>query len=768
MKGIKDRIKISAVMAALGALLGNTVFCSGMSHISHSMPYDMPYSYINISNCTIESKSLKISDYSRIGKRFRFIIDLSPRQSGLSTTQCVIVEEETDKTKGIEVYRKNRVCKIYRCFYEEIEKDGVIVKKAIPPQEQPKEGKKRILIPLNTIKKKEVHDRRIEEAVKIKNSPLERKWVEESMLFLYRATNLGICQSYFNLRKEPYTIKAQNSLFIKNFNRGILSRKCMHSCWHDRLFGYNLAYRLVTNQSNINIVFLNISAYIDGPEVSEILEKVTVPEKYQAKSISIAQIEKEFEESKEKIIKQIKNMEEKYVIYSKNISSEWHVTKNSLIKEANEEAIMYINILTNGAINPKMHGKVFSGYEFYIKDVEEQTDVWNRKLVDLLINSLIECSRFRGGREKAIKMLRKRNEKIMHEINSPKRKEHLFLCFYANRFRKAFKDLEELSNYEIGAQFKDDQTIYNYQNKPKEVINGENIRILNIWADVLVDINLFPTLEEKKQISNSIKNKATPLLNSIPKYYLWHENPTELAIVIKEKKKMIEELLLSLLVDAQLVNTACKELATLKEAVKTRIKKNVEIMFTKHTEWIDYAESGTLLKVIQEERMYISTTNALQILTFLIDFADNFWYSFSGLDTESLVKTMKLVAAADNPTEWFLDEDNLLDIFEILERTYSAYMCIDNMSSYDEIWTNPAVLYLRNYAAYTPEESISSAYIIYRSEKDRKVYKREIEFTDATLNAFGRARTSDEIEAIEKKKNVSKYNNKLLRDIFAP
>lgn len=236
----REFAKMNTLLCILGVLAQIGGVCAEHQCKSASELYDSLHYYKDITNCAILEKAKKtFHEYSALKKSLKLIKDLT-----LGATD-VIVQEEQDEPEEADI---SNIDWIYIYSYaEEKDEKGRIEKKAVSSTESKHQVKKRVLIPLPTIDKKEVYNRRIEEAEKIKKRknpfvPWEK--IEQWMGLLSTAADVSVYKTYASIIKNSRNIRFGNSLFIcKKYVRDWLESRLDFKFPHDAAI-YNMYCKL--------------------------------------------------------------------------------------------------------------------------------------------------------------------------------------------------------------------------------------------------------------------------------------------------------------------------------------------------------------------------------------------------------------------------------------------------------------------------------------------------------------------------------------------
>lgn len=740
------QVRIALVISMLVAMIEASIQSENTESKNKNKACDAWYMYEDLLNCTIESSKLKARTYKNSKRMFRFIKNLSLNSEEPSTTADLIVEQDSDQTN---IYLAN---KILVFFYKETENESAARKEFCSCLDNTHTPKKSILIPLHTIKGKDEHDKRVEEARRIKKDPLQiSSQIKKALQFLVRVLNIQVCKLYIDEITSASSIRIGNLAFLNGErNMDVLRwlRNNAASFLNDAEDFYKLYLWILDQHKRYEKHSAFFTKAIYFALVNEIFRKSKhkMPKRHHLATID--ELEKEFIEDREQIIKQIKDIGRICAKYRKREKSKSVKTAKSLLEIAKEHAIMHINILTNQTINPCIEKGVLNGYIFNLNKVNEQSALWNENLIQILLDSLYKYVKFKGNIKKAIKVVQIENKKISFEVKRKKRKEEFYFYFYINKLIRAFDGIDKQVRKALWIQDVRQKGQYKDNNKLERVINRENIEVCGNLIEILVHINSSLTFIEKKEVGDRIKEKIYPLLNKIQEYYTKHMSLEEIWQVLSETRKKICSLLYSAISDRQLVNTDHEDLVVIKKALKVIIEKVVNSMFCKHEEWIDYSTTYVFKEMVKKEERYIRTHPGIsQILNYLGSFLDRFMYK--GYERNLVYKITKDIDPKDI-FKHMLDKKILYDIFAILERVFQIYTYINNLNTYDEIWNNPAVLYTKKYPVYNKKYlAMFDANIVYKSEKDKRIYKKAIKFTDRNLELFRTANTSADIEKIE-------------------
>lgn len=734
---IQNPFKIRAIICIVIGLAkaSEDLVCSYCRR--NSEVYDLNHNYKDISNCTIESRKLKSDIYRKDGESFRFIKNLSPN------TPDLIVERGLKNTG---IYDINCV---FTCFYMKERSKGARQKKSITRQNKLHRPKKSILVAFPALCDKAVLNKRIKEARRIKKKPKGKKEIEESIEFLCHVMNRNICKIYIEMLKLSTSVRIGNFFFAEKWMDFEWFEKYAKLLPLENVLGYNLYCKIKDQQTSLNILNLFPIARFTNPIPSEILKRNTIPKL--KRNISIETWKEELFNDNKQIIRQIESIEEICALYAKN---KLFVETEELLEIAKYQTVMYLNILSSGGI-PAFYdsNRVFSGYYIdSIQKIKEKTPVWNRNLVEILMQGLIKYSEFEGDAQQLVDIVRGENKKIICAIKREEREDHFTEYFYIRKINKAFKNIKKIVKKRLYKQYYNDYANYVKldKNKSTKEIDSENRIICNLLFNILFSINIHLSPVNRKEVTKRTKEKIYSEIATISAIYIKHESREKQNRLVKKKKKEIARLLLKALVDKQLVKTKCKDLSSVLKGLRKLVEEILGCMFDNHSNWTNYTKTGALEKTVLIEEEYIRNYKRIpEIIKSLVKFENRFKYDRL-IYTNYLIENTQVFKSSENIVEWFLNIENEYDILQILKTTCETYSYINNLATYNEIWENPAVLFLKGYTIYQSEKPIHAynAYIIYMLEKNKRLYRKSIEFTTRNLEAFRNAKTSADIEAI--------------------
>lgn len=466
---------------------------------------DSAHIFDDITNCTIETDKIKAKEYVGCIRNFRIIKNLlitSEKEAGQTE---VIVE----KTQNMLLHHPDS---ILTCFYKEIlQKNGATKKKCIiRANHTPQEGKS-ILISMITLKNKKIHDRRIEKARKLKKNSNELADIQESMKVLDDVLHITAFQLYKDMMKELSSKRSSRSSFFQSNPRALSFQqflsKCLYPnamCRNDAVF-YTLCYQInnlckrrYKRGQDIDLEITSLA------EVNRVLKKEILDISKEDLPKTISNLEEEFMQ-KEEIIKQIEEIEKDCVNCDENTKDECSKKQRSLLEKAKKQIRTCINIVSN---SEKIKG--YANHSISRKDQikgEMQNSACSREMKSLLLDILNQYECFAGSMQEAIEMIRKGNEKILSRASEEKKKGVFLLYCYKDRFFKGFRQMNGKVRAKIKAQNDENVNKSRDQAITGKGINKQNRKICCLVINTLLDINLYKSPLEKKELAKSIKKK---------------------------------------------------------------------------------------------------------------------------------------------------------------------------------------------------------------------------------------------------------------------
>lgn len=746
---IERGVKMAAVLAIVLLFVEKSNQVNEIYYENNKEAYDSLYRYKDILNSTINPEVFRASKYERPGVGFRFIKDLSSNIEDSPNTTDIIVEEEAVNTR---IYSTDN---ILVCFYKEVKNKGFIEKEFVSRPDNSFRPCKSILIPMNTMYAKEIHNRRIEESKKIRDSSNNLNSIKNPLQFLTRVLNVHMCRSYIKWAEGYAKVRSKKTVFVEkedilnNFNILLWLERHGEELLDDATYIYNFYYEIGNQYERCERYINFFTEELDFPLVTKILDKAKVPilRKYQSKNIE--RLEREFIRENNLIISKIDGIRKKCAKYIKHSISKSPAKKKILLEEAKEKVKKCIGILADGEILERPDNNVGSSYYFHLRSVKKRAARWNIDLLDTLLDCLYKYESFEGDSKELVKLIKDENKKIIYEARKNERKSHFLLSFYANGISSAFKEINKKIVERLAEQYNSNLVKYIGTHKPRSQVSEEIKEICSSMVDILVGINLSISCLKKKDVSKHIKNQINTLVDSIEMEYENNTSIKEKSIALGEYKQKMEDLMFSAIIDKQLLSSTYEDIVVVRKAFRVIIDNVANSVFCKHDEIVDHINSSNIKLLVAEEEKYITEhPNIFKMINSLIEFANKYMYDSY---ERYLFKEMKVNIDDKDVAKKLLDKRNAYSIFQILENISQVYRYISNLTTYDEIWNNSAILYMKNYSQSrgTKRARISDAYILYKSERDAKIYTKVIDFTDSTIKDFRKAKTSDDIEKIE-------------------
>lgn len=317
------------------------------------------------------------------------------------------------------------------------------------------------------------------------------------------------------------------------------------------------------------------------------------------------------------------------------------------------------------------------------------------------------------------------------------------VCLYINKINKIFGRIEQEVRIDLMvAQFNQDFSTYKESSKSIVEITNENIKVCLSILDICKE-----NIGENSANYEDKKENLKEILIQVQELFKRYENEDDLLSKLKYAKEEIFKIFSDILFASNVYATNSTDLQLVKNILKNAIYSICDVMLTKYITWFDYRKSDTISLEIEKNKAYISNSSIFKSnepIVNLLKFFEDFLYTS---DTEqSLIKEIsQLNIEGSILPKHLLDIDPAV-VCSILEHTLQIYQHINALQKYSEIWNNPAILYLQPNRS---SKSELSCYIIYKSSKDRNIYIKLIDFTNANLEAFKNATTSEDIEKVK-------------------
>lgn len=645
---------------------------------------------------------------------------------------------------------------IITCFYRETQKNGATRREFVYPLKKQQKSAKRIVIPLVSEKTRDMHERRMQEAEEIKKDPSRRANIKKSLETLVRIVDICECNEY---RSEME--RCSSSLKdIRSANCNLYQNSMSHS-WIGGL-------RDVLRNSNVfDSKFMHLghalwnSDYMDDLllEYRKILDELLERNNMSSTGIDASNwksnLEKAIEEENKVLLNQIKDFEKDCAESTESLSED----SVSLVKQAKDLTMMYINMLTKEGIPLcKQQDEVLSKYMSEDSNkIEDKADPWNRSLVSLLVGSWGRYSNIEEGPQKRIgeivAVIREENTRIKQGIKTKKECAPVFINM--PEIVDALKRMIRLLEEEIYYQNDTEQNEYYEAEEeiPKEGLDDLNIRICDDIIFILADIDIAIAMPEEEPGTaenrlRAMEEKIYSLVGKIVEFYTGFTSIEALAKSAEENKKEIVDSFLSIAFgNCLLAESACEEVAVLKEVARGMLSRFADVLHHRYAVLINYNKYGSISAQAEEEKASISKCDMEEALQCLLNFAYNFWYSPEHYS--ELTQCMKKAIVHKNSLEYITEEHPSL-IKEILVLSYQAYKYIDDLVLCDEIWKNTAVLYVGKFFKYIQHKSkeVIPGYVVFQKEQEH-THIKEIEFSDENLEAFRNAKDTADIEKLK-------------------
>lgn len=179
------------------------------------------------------------------------------------------------------------------------------------------------------------------------------------------------------------------------------------------------------------------------------------------------------------------------------------------------------------------------------------------------------------------------------------------------------------------------------------------------------------------------------------------------------------------------------------------------------------SKDSLIEEYIKKEENYIEKANLQTVFKHIYEFVERFQYTFPRKYSSGLGYTLCWLTFLNYPFDFMkiaisekkedrmmqalIEKRNIHALCTIHETVDLIRKYISLLAEYDEIWVNPAVLVIETISSTETGLSFSEkveSSITYRSDKDMKIYRKDITFTEEVLEAFKSAKRSEDIDRI--------------------
>lgn len=781
LKRVRKSMKIPVfIVSILAVLVENAAQASNPERFGDYIPDILEYKYRELMNSSIESKELKTVKYIEDGGNFRFYKNLLLSDEESSATPDMIVERTYEK----EIYHPNE---ILMCYYTEKKINDDIKKTPFPYIKELGWPKRSIFIPNIRETDKEDHMKRLEEARRLKEKTAGKETdVEKAIRILVDLIDIRMSRKYINRMKvyASSSIKITNKTYIityyrynwvKNLDEVLLSRD---------IFKYTFVYWAIgLFKSHYRHWEILIRKY--APLIEEILVRNHITEADKMKYICV--VKNSSVKEINLIAAQIEEMEKECAEYAEESKKEPSEYAHNLLKKAKKQNAMHIQQLQ---LKEHLPNKKDSGVPSISlsSSIEEIKIVGSSPDNSLLSQLLCTKDRYCAIKEDTcvsdiIGIIQEENAHIIGMLEIEKKellRAHFLL--YLHRTGDLLKDIKKIVKKEVS-----------YMGMQEYTADLKRIScfLINNFVDIRIDIRP----EEKQKVANELHKKVVSQIEKIIKYtikyaedaeglykstqYRYNEtrNGKEIFRIFMDEKKELVSILLSPLFFDEIDIAEYKDLAIILEIFRKVVEKMVDIMLYKHLERVNYNKYGCLEHMANKKEMLlkIDKDSTHISIKYLLDFLGRFGYNMNPKynQNEMLFPTIE---NSSLPT-YNLKRWDVSNICRFLTLSYRVYKYIDCMNTIDEVWQNPAVLYLRNLFEHNPSTIMDEipCYIIFKKQ-DGSTYVKSIEFTDENLEAFRKAKRilhiiqipgeEEEIKEFSKRKEFEENRKKEIKNML--
>lgn len=776
---------IHTAIIMLAFLLVEVTTSSTDSHFLSGSEDTNSYYFDYIEGCsTIETGCIGERDYLSGQNDFIFIKNISAGNDYSAKEQnIIVVEKETLHLEGEDI--------VYIYMHPDYINKKDVKEKFIQDRKIRPEFYRGIFVAPHNLWEREKLINRISLAREYSENPDVLKEIKEPIDYIVRIISLKICEGYISALLSDASslsrdVKAYNDtarlVGIKKKDIEKLVLLSGNACsLINKVFGYN-------DKRNA----------IKACETYEFYKKKI--KRIFKNNISIRKnsIEETFNHEAKIIIERIESRMKECAEYP----------LNDLKKMFKEDIIMFINILSNGALSLCMHesteetqkptGRIQKWLDKEIAGESKKSDfsllseeklkknaeLWNRDLLALLFKKLLKEDELIEEEKDCRRRIHAEYSEIIEEI--VERRQNIYNGYVEINMTKEIL-LEEIKKVvEILRNWSRNEKDLSKSEK-KKIVSEESKKIIEILAGISVDRSSMKELSEesaieekeynKKQLLDmldhiekkvptlnvdkpgAIRKRMSKLFSSSTKLFPLEESISSSNLDIlsdfieKEKYKML------LSIFKGLFTSSYRGAVNSKMHLMTIVDSILSAVISERIDNTSPKMIADAKKEIKKERESIMQKEKKEILEKALSIYDKYCYTSyrdpaffpESFDFSNYVfRSIKVAIdenAADLCVDLLMERYDLKELLGIYKPLRDVYSYTKYLAAYNEIWENPAFVIFNRGTEAAPNEK-NTAYIIYNSEKDRSLYKKEISFTNENVEAFKKANTTEEIEKI--------------------
>lgn len=700
---------------------------------------------------SVVSCRLRKEDYKKKRKCITFIKDISYTDKPFSSNGNIVVIESDENI------RIDRIVKPMNFKYL-VSKTGAKKECGSVENTPSREMKSILLIPSSIKNRGEILDQ-LEKKLARNPPQNETKAVEWIFEFLEAFIGRCIVKTYISCIGDSINDIPRG---FKLFN-GLLEQTCLN----EKSFGkINLkntpAHRLITRarlfrgeKSCIKLFSLFSTA---EERIDSILKKARKSNLIDKDSVE--SMDSTFEEEAKIISSRIKDNESRY----RKIED-----LEELIYTCIDDITMYISTINSKKIpftiedsfyreekeeNGKRRIKIKAVEDKRIK-MEKDTRPWNRTLLGLLYKSTEELLNFDGNLKMLLRIVEKSNGCILQEIETDRkgkyekyRKLEVLGKIYEDKVKPIKKLLKSQKTILCSSKYNDLKGRILAMQKKKDTVE----KITDILATACTSVS------GKRKASVFVKE----ILESIIRKQMGYNS--SFIDILKEKKKLTDSILevpYSQIDDDSSV-------VVVKQSIQKILDEVIDVLVYMEIERLSCDKHKILKEIAEKDDSLFRGRDLSRIFFSTVEFFVKYYrkiandqyieskYKSELMEKAELAKdTIKsMMGALDNQTrsKW-IDEntrkESLLGMFRMYEVLSGMRQYRGIMDSYDEIWMNPVCLTVDSSRYGAVNSKPQKAVIRYLERTTGNIVSKEIEYTDANLNAFRDAQTLKEIKKIE-------------------
>lgn len=738
---------------------------------------DSDYSHTEFPFCRIESKKLEANEYKVPRGNFIFYKNLSSSTKESPNTADILIETKNH----LDIYHYSQ---IYTCFYAERNIDENIKKVPCLHISEFEWPKKSIFVPNITKWNKEVHEKRVEEAKRLKEEKeakrqkkstenTEEPDIKKAMEILVQIIDIKMSKLYiYEMGKavsDLYTIKTVNESFIKRY---------YFFDWNDslkKLVGTKDAFRDTFTYWLFSIFEAQYDCWVSLiekyiPMIDEIIARNCFSEIDNSNYIDL--VESSTVEKVKLITAQTEEIEKECAKYTEEEQSKSFEDRMDLLEHAKKQTAMHIDMLMlkDYLFDEDSYTELNENSARSRKRIKVGAKNPNENLLSQLENNMHRYKTIKENpsRSDIVSTIREGNAKVFLEVN--RKNEELARAkslVYLHRIGSLLKNIKQVIKKETLYMGITESTV-------------EHIKTILAVINSLIDItqtNISP--EEKKKIAEVLQDKVIKEILKIVSHCI--EIETEEGPLIRAKKpekelfrevmyvkEEIVSLLLSSLSFGEIDITKYSDLVLITRMLRKVLEKIVDIVLCKYTERINYNKYKDLEKMAEQEekRLDAAKDDVRDAIKCLVEFSKKFWYTPEKFYLK-YTNILSSIADGVNTSAYIMKNCDLSGIHRLLNYTYHAYKYINSLNMCTEVWDNFAVLYLK--VSFNP--NLNPMYsmfcsIIYLKE-DKIPRTKQIEFTNETLEAFRKAKTLADIKRIPgTKKSIKEFKERDILEVY--